>query len=133
MRRFFHYLSGMMLPLLCLLHACGGVEDVRLDLSLSEPEVTCDAGSVFVRVLSETSWELEIVPPVDWASLQTTSGSGSRNSIILSYSANRASEARSLTVVATAAGGKARSATTAASAPPSRPASLPTRIILRTF
>ena len=107
MRRFFHYLSGMMLPLLCLLQACGGVEDVRLELSLSEPEVTCDAGSVFVRVLSETSWELEIVPPVDWASLQTTSGSGSKNSIILSYSANRASEARSLTVVATAAGGKA--------------------------
>lgn len=112
MRRFFHYLSGMMLPLLCLLQACGGVEDVRLELNLSEPEVTCDAGSVFVRVLSETSWELEIVPPVDWASLQTTSGSGSKNSIILSYSANRASEARSLTVVATAAGGKATASAT---------------------
>ena len=105
-------LGWLILPLLCLLQACGGVEDVRLELSLSEPEVTCDAGSVFARVLSETSWELEIVPPVDWASLQTTSGSGSKNSIILSYSANRASEARSLTVVATAAGGKATASAT---------------------
>ena len=44
--------------------------------------------------------------PVDWASLGTTSGSGSKNSIILSYSANQETSLRTLTVVATASGGK---------------------------
>ena len=102
-----------MLPLLCLLGACsGGREEVRLDVSLSPAEVSCEAGSVFVRIASEASWTLEIVPSVDWATLGTTSGSGSKNSIILSYSANKASEARSLTVVASTAGGKVQSAAT---------------------
>lgn len=93
----------MLLPVLCLLQACGGGERlIHLDVSLTEAEVSSEAGSVFVRVACEGSWTLEIVPSVDWATLGTTSGSGNKNSIILSYSANKASEARSLTVIATA-------------------------------
>ena len=100
-----------MLPVLCLLQACGGGESlIHLDVSLTEAEVSSEAGSVFVRVACEGSWTLEIVPPVDWATLGTTSGSGNKNSIILSYSANKDPETRSLTVVATA--GKQTSSTT---------------------
>ena len=110
MRKFFHHLSGMMmLPVLCLLQACGGPAEVsgQLELSLAETTVSCDAGSVFVRVASDASWTLDFVEPgVDWARLETTSGSGSKNSIILSYNANRTDASRSVTVRATAVGGK---------------------------
>ena len=102
----------MMLPVLCWLTACAGPEEVHLDLSLSENNVSWDANSVFVRIISEASWTLEIVPPVDWASLGTTSGSGNKNSIILSYTANKETTGRSLTVVATAAGGKVTASAT---------------------
>lgn len=80
-----------MLPVLCLLQACSGTEGggVSLDVSLSESEVSHEANSVFVRVACEVSWTLEIVPAVDWASLSATSGSGNKNSIILTYAANR--------------------------------------------
>lgn len=102
----------MVLPVLCLLQACSGTEGggVSLDVSLSESEVSHEANSVFVRVACEVSWTLEIVPAVDWASLSATSGSGNKNSIILTYAANKASEIRSLTVVATA--GKVSSSAT---------------------
>lgn len=110
MRSFFHHLSGiLLLPVLCLLTACGGPVEVsdQLEISLAETTVSSDAGSVFVRVTSNGSWTLDFVEPdVDWARLEMTSGNGSRNSIILSYSANRGSESRSVTVRATAADGK---------------------------
>ena len=111
MRRFFHNLSGMMmLPVLCLLMACGGPaaeSSYQLEMSLAETMVSSDAGSVFVRVTSNGSWTLDFVEPdVDWAHLETTSGSGSKNSIILSYTANREATARTVTVRATGAGGK---------------------------
>ena len=110
MRSFFHHLSGMLLlPVLCLLTACGGpvAESDQLEISLAETTVSSDAGSVFVRVTSSGPWTLDFVEPdVNWARLEMTSGEGSRNSIILSYSANRGSESRSVTVRATAADGK---------------------------
>ena len=100
----------MLLPILCMLQACGGpaVEtSSQLELTLAETTVPCDAGSVFVRVTSNGSWTLDFVEPdVDWARLETTSGSGSKNSIILSYKANRDSESRSVTVRATGPDGK---------------------------
>lgn len=97
----------MLLPLLCLLQACGGEESlIHLDVSLTETEVSSEAGSVFVRVACEGSWTLAIQPSVDWATLGTTSGSGNKNSIILDYKSNPETASRSLMVVATAAGGK---------------------------
>ena len=97
----------MLLPVLCLLPACGGPESlVHLDVSLTEAEVSSEAGSVFVRVACEGSWTLELQPSVDWATLSVSSGSGNRNSIILDYKSNKEESARTLTVVATAAGGK---------------------------
>lgn len=95
------------LPVLCTL-SCGGPDgaSVNLDLSLAETEVSYDAGQVFVRVASDVSWTLDFAEDVDWASLNAIDGTGNRNSIILSYAMNESSGPRSLTVVATAAGGK---------------------------
>ena len=113
MRRFFHHLSEMMLPVLCLLQACGGQGSlVHLDVSLTEAEVSAEAGSVFVRVACEGSWTLEIQPPVDWATLGTTSGEGTKNSIILDYKSNPGKDGRSLTIVALASGGKVTASAT---------------------
>ena len=97
----------MLLPVLCLLQACGGPESlVHLDVSLTEAEVSSEAGSVFVRVACEGSWTLELQPAADWGTLSVTSGNGNRNSIILDYKANKEESDRTLSVVATAAGGK---------------------------
>ena len=102
-----------MLPVLCLLMACGGPESlVHLNVSLTETEVSAEAGSVFVRVACEGSWTLEIQPPVDWATLGTTSGLGNKNSIILDYKSNPGKDGRSLTIVALASGGKVTASAT---------------------
>lgn len=100
----------MLFPLLILLPACGEQPgEVLLELSLSETEIAAEAGSVFVRVSSDVSWTLEISPAVEWASLSVTSGNGNKNSIILSCLPNKDVSERSLTVVATASGGKVTS------------------------
>lgn len=106
------------LPLLCTL-SCGGPESasVTLDLSLAETEVSSEAGQVFVRVASDVSWTLAFAEDVDWASLSAVDGTGNRNSIILSYSMNEGSGPRSLTVVATAVGGKVSSSATLVQTP----------------
>ena len=100
-----------LLPVLCLLAACSGPGKIssQLEVSLAETEISAEAGSVFVRVASDASWTLDIVPAVDWATLNANSGSGNRNSIMLSCAANPEESARTLTVVATAAGGKVTS------------------------
>lgn len=99
----------MLLPVLSLLVACGGpgkIAEQQLEVSFAETEISAEAGSVFVRVISDASWTLEIVPAVDWAALNTNAGSGSKNSILLTCQANPEADARTLTVVATTAGGK---------------------------
>lgn len=95
------------IPVLCAI-ACQGPDgsSVTLDISLAETEVPSEAGQVFVRVASDASWTLAFAEEVSWASLSVLDGTGNRNSVILSYSMNEGSSARSLTVVATAAGGK---------------------------
>ena len=103
----------MLLPLLCLLQACRGPESLNhLEISMAETEVSAEAGSVFVRVASSTTWTLSIVPAVDWATLSVNSGSGDRNSIILRCMANPDEESRTLSVVATSSDGKQSSSVT---------------------
>ena len=104
-------IAWTLLPALCQLLACSGPGKVsaQLEISFAEEEVPAEAGSVFVRVASDASWTLDIVPSVDWATLSSNSGSGNRNSIMLNYAANQEESARSLTVVATVSGGKVTS------------------------
>ena len=107
----FGRIAWTLLPACCLLLACSGPGKIsaQLEVSLAETEISAEAGSVFVRVASDASWTLDIVPAVDWATLNANSGSGNRNSIMLNYAANPEESARTLTVVATAAGGKVTS------------------------
>lgn len=75
-----------------------------LTLDIKKPSVSYEAGQVFVAVGSDGSWTLHLTDEdgssgVDWASLNITSGTGSKNNIILSYKANAAESARSLYIV----------------------------------
>ncbi|MBR1575594.1 MAG: DNA/RNA non-specific endonuclease [Bacteroidales bacterium] len=89
------------------LAACVQTQDKarKLEVSIVEPAVTFDAGSVFVRVSSDVDWTLAFANPVDWATLNTTSGTGDKNSVIIEYDANEEPDDRSVTVVALSSDG----------------------------
>ena len=112
----FGLIPRLLLPaLLLLLAACCGPKQLveeEFEVSIPESEISSEGRSVFVRVSAEVSWTLEIVPPVDWASLSVTSGSGCLNSILLTCTDNTGDDVRALTVVATAADGKRTSSAT---------------------
>ena len=103
-----------------LLFSCGGGQEEKIEVSLAESTVSADAGSVYVRVTSDVEWTLSLEGAPDWARLQTTSGKGNRNSIVLSYDANTGTSSRSVKVVAsTTASFKSSSAILVQEAPKS--------------
>lgn len=73
-----------------------------LEVSVKSPSVAAVSGQQFVSVKADGNWTLTLVSgsgSVDWASLDVTSGTGSKNNIILTYQANTSKEPRSLTLV----------------------------------
>ena len=67
-------------------------------VSLTKTEVRLSAGSMFVSVSAEGPWTLSVQyegEQRDWITLSRTSGTGSTNSVILSYTQNRADDPRS--------------------------------------
>lgn len=67
-------------------------------VSLTKTEVRLSAGSMFVSVSAEGQWTLSVQyegEQRDWITLSRTSGTGSTNSVILSYTQNRADDPRS--------------------------------------
>jgi endonuclease G len=68
--------------------------------------VTAASGSQFISVTATGSWTLSITYPSgatdNWASLSTTTGSGSISTIVLSYTENTETTARPLTLTLTA-------------------------------
>lgn len=73
-----------------------------LEVSVKSPSVAAVSGQQFVSVKADGNWTLTLVSgsgSVDWASLDVTSGIGSKNNIILTYQANTSKEPRSLTLV----------------------------------
>lgn len=81
--------------------------NVALGLSLAQNSVTPAKGEMFVNVTASGDWTLKLEFEEDaeaWAALSRTSGTGSRNGIILSYNALGTSDSRSLTVVLTDSG-----------------------------
>lgn len=73
-------------------------------LEIKDTEVSADAGSQFVSVEAVGDWTLQIEGNPGWAKLTRTSGSGNSSSIVLSYTANTALEARTLALVLTGGG-----------------------------
>ena len=64
-------------------------------VSLTKTEVRLSAGSMFVSVSAEGPWTLSVQyegEQRDWITLSRTSGTGSTNSVILSYTQNRADD-----------------------------------------
>lgn len=101
--KLFRNISLALLSVLCI-YSCEGPEALAyLDLSLAENNVDSASGSVYVKIASDSSWELELEgDDLSWASLSKTSGTGNQNSIILSYSSYSGTGSRTVTVVATA-------------------------------
>lgn len=67
-------------------------------VSLTKTEVKLSAGSMFVSVSAEGPWTLSVQyegEQQDWITLSRTSGTGSTNSVILSYTQNSADDPRS--------------------------------------
>lgn len=72
-------------------------------VSLSKSRVSLSADAVFVSVTSSASWSLSVQyegEQKDWITLSKTSGTGSTNSIILSYTRNDADDPREAVITA---------------------------------
>jgi len=94
----------VMTCLALFLSSCDKVEESSgaFDVSIKKTEVTSPKGQLFVNVRCDGKWTLSLVSDegqVDWAELNVTSGSGSRNDIILSYQANLSESDRELQIV----------------------------------
>jgi len=83
--------------------SCGGgdpVDTTLIEVAFRSETVSADQGQVFLSVTANGEWKLEI-EDADWGELQETSGSGTKNSIILDYQDNPSDKSRALTVKAT--------------------------------
>ena len=80
-----------------------GEQTVTPKLELDSKEVSRAKGQMFVKLTAEGPWSLDIeYNPSDaepWASLSHTEGEGSKLNIILSYKANDADTARTLSLI----------------------------------
>lgn len=89
---------------ICSLAACKKTPVVSfLEVSVKSQQVGSQAGQQFVSVKASGSWSLSLQSdgaPADWASLAKVTGSGSVNSIVLSYDANGAEQSRTLEIIA---------------------------------
>ena len=77
-------------------------EQVLLEVSVKTPIVSPAAGQMFVNVKCSGDWTLALVADegdVDWASISTVSGTGSKSNIILTYQENESETSRELTIV----------------------------------
>ena len=78
-----------------------GEQTVTPKLELDSKEVSREKGQMFVKLTAEGPWTLDIDPSdaESWASLSHTEGEGSKLNIILSYKANDADTARTLSLI----------------------------------
>ena len=77
-------------------------EQLLLEVSVKTPIVSPAAGQMFVNVKCSGDWTLALVADegdVDWASISTVSGTGSKSNIILTYQENESETSRELTIV----------------------------------
>ena len=93
---------------LLVLGSCNGPEPeepvLPAALTASVLQLEPASGSVFLSVTASKDWSITASYSGDsgWAVVSPATGSGSRNSVILSYEANESEEARSVTLTLTA-------------------------------
>lgn len=90
---------------LLVLGSCNGPEPeepvLPAALSSSVTQLEAASGSVFLSVTASKAWTLSVSGGT-WATVSPASGTGSRNSVILSYEANESEEPRSVTLTLSA-------------------------------
>ncbi len=93
---------------LLLLGSCNGPEPEEpvLPAALTAPVLQLEpaSGSVFLSVTASKAWTISVAGG-SWATVSPASGTGSRNSVILSYEANTGEDARSVTLTLNATPG----------------------------
>ena len=94
---------------LALLLACACTEKLAnpsADISLRASQETLEArgGSLFLSVRAEGEWAIQILEGAEWAELSVRTGRGSKNSVVLSYSANTDADVRTLRLALDAQG-----------------------------
>ena len=96
MSRSFSRLIFVAATLSALLLSCS--KDPQGDVRLRKDLVGVSSGEVFLSVTSAASWSLEVEyigDQKDWITFSRTTGSGTVNSIIVFYTANRSDDSRS--------------------------------------
>ena len=76
--------------------------EIQAEISVKTSQLTADKGSIFVSVVSNSEWTLSIqgeTSAADWATINTTSGFGSKSNIVLSYDENTTGKERTLNIV----------------------------------
>lgn len=101
------FLNGIVLLIAVLLFAsCNKPYKTELDLSVSQEKILLPSslgGYCYVTVFSNSSWEVELQPSVDWARLDVSAGRGI-GYVRFEYDDNLGSEQRSVDVVASGSG-----------------------------
>lgn len=104
-----HFLIALSV-LLTALWGCQKEDSVSINPRSTS--LSAGAGSVFVGVVAQGAWTLSLEYPASsslpgWASVNPTSGTGSQNDVILSFSANDSDNVREVTLVLTPTKGAA--------------------------
>ena len=91
----------LLLSTAAVLFACtDGLEEGRTKASLEASQTVLDGGggAIFIRVKAEGDWSLHLMEGSEWATLGSNAGRGSKNNILLSYSANEEEANRRLSM-----------------------------------
>jgi endonuclease G len=91
----------LLLSTAAVLFACtDGLEEGRTKASLEASQTLLDGGggAIFIRVKAEGDWSLHLMEGSEWATLGSNAGRGSKNNILLSYSANEGEANRRLSM-----------------------------------
>lgn len=101
------FLNGVVLLIAVLSFAsCNKPYQTELDLAVSQEKINLSSslgGHCYITVFSNTSWNIELQPAVDWARLDVSGGSGIAY-VRFDYDDNLGSEPRSVDVVVSGSG-----------------------------
>ena len=95
------------------------MESGILDVSVKTSSVSADAGSMYVKVRCAGDWTL-VLSDYTWASISPSSGSGDKNTVVLSYDRNDGETKRPLTI-SVSSGKKTKSCSIVQNAPEKQP------------
>lgn len=92
------------------LASCHKPYKTELDLAVNQEKITLSSslgGHCYITVFSNSTWNIELQPKVDWARLDASSGSGI-GYVRFDYDDNLGSEPRSVDVVVSGSGKSCR-------------------------